>query len=254
VSTEPSAGPAIRATAATKVYGDGPTAVVALDGVDLEVPRGQFLAVMGPSGSGKSTLLHCLAGLDRLTDGSVELAGRALERLGDRDLTHLRRTEVGFVFQAYNLVPTLDARENIVLPLDLAGREVDPAWLGRVVDTLGIGDRLHHRPSQLSGGQQQRVAAARALVSRPTVVFADEPTGALDSNSGAELLGFLQRAAREFGQTIVMVTHDPAAASYADRIVFLLDGRVADELVAPDADQVLDRMKSLEAPLLRGEG
>ncbi len=237
---------AVRTRAATRVYGSGETAVRALDAVDLEVPRGQFLAIMGPSGSGKSTLLHCLAGLDRLTDGSVELAGTPLEELGDKELTRLRRTEVGFIFQSYNLVPTLDARENITLPLDLAGRDVDPAWLAQVVDTLRLGDRLDHRPAQLSGGQQQRVAAARALVARPTVVFADEPTGALDSNSGAELLGFLRRAASEFGQTIVMVTHDPAAASYADRILFLADGRVVSEMTEPDATSVLDRMKSIE--------
>jgi len=255
VSDPTSSQPAIRALAATKIYGEGPTAVVALDRVDIEVPRGQFLAVMGPSGSGKSTLLHCMAGLDRLTGGSIELAGTALEHLGDRELTHLRRTEVGFIFQSYNLVPTLDARENVVLPLDLAGRDVDESWFAQVVDTLGIGDRLHHRPAALSGGQQQRVAAARALVSRPTVVFADEPTGALDSNSGAELLGFLRRAAREFGQTIVMVTHDPAAASYADRILFLTDGHVSDEMLDPDAARVLDRMKSLETPVsTTGEG
>jgi putative ABC transport system ATP-binding protein len=237
---------AVRARAASRVYGQDDTAVVALDAVDLDVPAGQFLAVMGPSGSGKSTLLHCLAGLDRLTHGSVELGGTALEGLGDRELTRLRRTEVGFVFQSYNLVPTLDARENIALPLDLAGRDVDGAWFDRIVDTLGLRDRLDHRPAQLSGGQQQRVAAARALVSRPTVVFADEPTGALDSNSGAELLSFLRRAAEEFGQTIVMVTHDPAAASYAERIVFLADGRIVSEMTSPDPDAVLDRMKSLE--------
>lgn len=239
--------PAIIATAATRIYGDGPTAVTALDAVDLRIPRGEFAAVMGPSGSGKSTLLHCLAGLDRLTGGSVVLAGQALESLGDRKLTHLRRTQVGFLFQAYNLVPTLDARENIELPLQLAGRDVDAAWFDEVVSTLGLQDRLDHRPSELSGGQQQRVAAARALVSRPAVAFADEPTGALDSNSGAELLGFLRRASREYHQTIVMVTHDPVAASYADRILFLADGRIVSEMTDPDPDAVLDRMKSLES-------
>ncbi|MBW3659345.1 MAG: ABC transporter ATP-binding protein [Actinobacteria bacterium] len=241
---------AVVTRSATRVYGVGDTAVLALDAVDLTVPTGQFLAVMGPSGSGKSTLLHCLAGLDRLTSGSVELGGTALEDLGDKELTHLRRREVGFIFQSYNLVPTLDARENITLPLDLAGRTVDGAWFDRIVATLGLGDRLDHRPSQLSGGQQQRVAAARALVSRPTVVFADEPTGALDSTSGAELLSFLRQAADEFGQTIVMVTHDPAAASYADRIVFLADGRIVSEMLDPDADAVLDRMKSIETDVV----
>ena len=247
-ATAPAAtGLAIRTTAATKVYGEGPTAVVALDRVDLVIPRGEFAAIMGPSGSGKSTLLHCVAGLDRLTDGSVELAGRSLGELDDRGLTHLRRSEVGFIFQSYNLVPTLDARENITLPVDLAGGDLDGAWFDQVVDTLALRDRLDHRPSQLSGGQQQRVAAARALVTRPTVVFADEPTGALDSNSGAELLGFLRRASRDFGQTIVMVTHDPAAASYADRILFLADGRIVSEMTDPDPDAVLDRMKSMEA-------
>ena len=242
---------AVRTLSATRIYGDGPTAVRALDAVDLDVPAGQFVAIMGPSGSGKSTLLHCMAGLDRLTDGSVELGGHALEHLGDRELTHLRRERVGFIFQSYNLVPTLTARENITLPLDLAGTEVDGAWLDRVVDTLGLGDRLDHHPGQLSGGQQQRVAAARALVSRPTVVFADEPTGALDSNSGAELLGFLRRATSEFGQTIVMVTHDPAAASYADRILFLADGRIVSEMREPSAEAVLDRMKGLEVDALQ---
>lgn len=241
---------AVRTSDASKVYGEGPTAVRALDHVDLEIPRGQFAAIMGPSGSGKSTLLHCLAGLDRLTEGTVELDGADLAGLKDKDLTLLRREKVGFIFQAYNLVPTLTARENITLPLDLAGRDPEAGWFAQVVDTLGLGDRLTHRPDALSGGQQQRVAAARALITRPAVVFADEPTGALDSNSGAELLGFLRRASREFGQTIVMVTHDPAAASYAERLVFLADGRVVDEMTEPTPDRVLDRMKQLETDVV----
>ena len=252
-STTPSPAPvsaALRTVSATKVYGDGPTAVRALDRVDLEIPRGQFVAIMGPSGSGKSTLLHCVAGLDRVTEGSVELDGTDLSSLGDKELTLLRRRSVGFVFQAYNLVPTLTARENITLPLDLSGDDPEPDWLNQVVDTLGLRDRLDHRPAQLSGGQQQRVAAARALITRPTVVFADEPTGALDTTSGAELLSFLRRASKDFGQTIVMVTHDPAAASYAERLLFLADGRVVDELSRPTADAVLDRMKRLEADVV----
>ncbi len=241
------AAPALVVREAVKVYGSGPTAVTALAGVDVEIPTGSFTAIMGPSGSGKSTLLHCMAGLDRLTSGSVLLAGTSLGDLNDRDLTRLRRNNVGFVFQAYNLVPTLDARENITLPLDLAGDPVDQAWFDDVVEVLGIQDRLSHKPSQLSGGQQQRVAAARALVSRPTVVFADEPTGALDSNSSAELLSFLQRASREYGQTIVMVTHEPTAASYADRLLFLADGLVVDEMAEPTPEKVLDRMKRFDS-------
>jgi putative ABC transport system ATP-binding protein len=237
---------AVRVADAVKVYGSGETAVRALDGVSVEVPRGQFLAIMGPSGSGKSTLLHCAAALDRLTSGTIEIDGTPLEGLSDARLTRLRREQVGFVFQAYNLVPTLTARENITLPIDLAGEDVDVGWFDRIVDTLAIGDRLKHTPAELSGGQQQRVAAARALVSRPTVVFADEPTGALDSRSGAELLGFLRDASRTVGQTIVMVTHDPMAASYADRLLFLGDGRVVDELLDPTAEDVLDRMKHME--------
>jgi putative ABC transport system ATP-binding protein len=202
---------------------------------------------MGPSGSGKSTLLHVLAGLDTPTDGSIVVDGVDLGTLKDKQLTRLRRERVGFVFQAYNLVPTLTAEENITLPLDLGGKDVDDGWLSELVRVLGIGDRLNHRPAQLSGGQQQRVAAARALVTRPAVVFADEPTGALDSNASAELLGFLRRAADEFDQTIVMVTHDPVAAAYAERVVFLSDGRIVDEVADPDADDVLDRIKRLEA-------
>ena len=244
---------AVRARGAARVYGTGPTAVTAIDGIDLDIPRGQFTAVMGPSGSGKSTLLHCLAGLDRLTGGTVELGGTELGALNDKQLTRLRREQVGFVFQAYNLVTTLTARENITLPLDLAGKAVDQAWFDQVVDVLGLRDRLHHAPRELSGGQQQRVATARALITRPAVIFADEPTGALDSNSSAEMLGFLRRASREFDQTIVMVTHDPAAAAHAERILFLADGRIVDELLQPTADQVLERMKRLESPVMPQE-
>ena len=238
--------PAVRIREAVKVYGEGATEIRALDGVDLDVPRGQFLAIMGPSGSGKSTLLHAAAALDRLTSGTVEIDGTALGGLSDKQLTHVRRHQVGFVFQSYNLVPTLTALENITLPIDLAGGDLDRAWFDSIVATLDLGDRLSHIPAELSGGQQQRVAAARALVTRPTVVFADEPTGALDSRSGAELLGFLRDAAKTVAQTVVMVTHDPLAASYADRLLFLADGRVVDELAEPTADAVLDRMKQLE--------
>jgi putative ABC transport system ATP-binding protein len=239
--------PAVRVAGAVKRYGEGPTEVRALDGVDLEVPHGQFLAIMGPSGSGKSTLLHCAAGLDRLSAGWVEIAGVRTDELSDTRLTRLRREQVGFVFQSYNLVPTLSAAENITLPLDLAGTDVDRAWYERITETLGLGDRLHHAPAELSGGQQQRVAAARALVTRPAVVFADEPTGALDTRSGAELLRFLRDAAHDAGQTTVMVTHDPVAAGYADRLLFLADGRVVDEMTAPTAERVLDRMKRFES-------
>ncbi len=231
---------------ARKVYGEGSTAVHALDGVDVAIQGGTFTAIMGPSGSGKSTLLHCMAGLDRLTTGTVEIEGVELGSLNDKELTRLRRDNVGFIFQAYNLIPTLDARENITLPLDLAGQDVDQAWFDDVVNVLGIADRLTHKPSALSGGQQQRVAAARALVSRPTVIFADEPTGALDRHSGTELLAFLKRATREYGQTIVMVTHDPSAASFADTLLFLADGKVVDQMTDPTADAILDRMKQLE--------
>lgn len=237
---------AVRARGATKVYGSGSTQVRAIDGIDVDIPAGQFAAIMGPSGSGKSTLLHCMAGLDRLTEGTISIAGTELASLNDRQLTVLRREQVGFIFQAYNLVPTLRARANITLPVDLAGGEVDQAWFQQIVDVLGLADRLDHRPAQLSGGQQQRVAAARALVTRPAVVFADEPTGALDSNASAELLGFLRRASGEFGQTIVMVTHDPVSASYAERILFLADGRIVDELRDPDPGRVLERMKRFE--------
>ncbi|MEQ9093876.1 MAG: ABC transporter ATP-binding protein [Miltoncostaeaceae bacterium] len=248
-STEsPSAGgAAARAVDAVKVYGKGDAQVRALDGVSVEFDSGRFTAIMGPSGSGKSTLMHCLAGLDTLTSGEAWIGEVNLSTMNEKERTRARRDNVGFIFQAFNLVPTLTAAENIRLPLDIAGREVDQDWMDQVVTTVGLGDRLGHRPSELSVGQQQRVAAARALVSRPRVVFADEPTGALDSNSSAELLGFMRRAADEFGQTIVMVTHDPMAASYSDRVVFLADGRVVDQLAAPTADAVLDRMKSLVA-------
>ncbi len=238
--------PTVRARGAVKVYGHGTTAVRAIDGIDVDVAAGEFIAIMGPSGSGKSTLLHCMAGLDRLTEGSITIAGTELAELNDKRLTVLRREQVGFIFQAYNLVPTLDASANITLPVDLAGDKVDRDWFDQIVDVLGLRDRLDHKPAQLSGGQQQRVAAARALITRPAVVFADEPTGALDSNSSAELLGFLRRAAREFDQTIVMVTHEPSAASYAERILFLVDGQIVDEMHDPTADGVLERMKRLE--------
>ena len=238
------ATPAARGTDLVKVYGEGNAAVRALDGVSVDFAASQFSAIMGPSGSGKSTLMHCMAGLDSITSGRVFVGDTELSALNDKDLTRLRRDEVGFIFQAYNLVPTLTAGENITLPMDIAGRKPDQAWVDRLIDTVGLRDRLSHRPSELSGGQQQRVAAARALASRPSIVFADEPTGNLDSRSSAEVLGFLQRSVAEFGQTVVMVTHDPVAASYAERVVFLGDGRIVDEMTAPTAERVLDRMKS----------
>jgi putative ABC transport system ATP-binding protein len=238
---------AARALGATKVYGAGDTAVVALDDVTVEFARGRFTAIMGPSGSGKSTLMHCVAGLDTLTQGKVYVGGTDLTTLDDKRLTTLRRDKIGFIFQAFNLVPTLTALENITLPGSLAGRSPDQAWLDTVVDTVRLRDRLSHRPSELSGGQQQRVAVARALAGRPEIVFADEPTGNLDSRSGAEILTFMRHAVDDLGQTIVMVTHDPVAAAYADRVVFLADGRIVDELADPTAEKVLDRMKSLEA-------
>ena len=242
----PAANPAVaaRAVRATKVYGKGDSAVKALDGVDAEFGTGAFTAIMGPSGSGKSTLMHCLAGLDELTSGQVLIGDVDLTTLNDKHLTLLRRDKIGFIFQAYNLVPTLTALENITLPMDLAGRKPDKEWLDQVVDTIGLADRLKHRPSELSGGQQQRVAVGRALAGRPEIIFADEPTGNLDSRSGAEILDFMRRAVRELGQTIVMVTHDPSAASYADRVVFLADGRIVDEILNPTAEAVLDRMKT----------
>jgi putative ABC transport system ATP-binding protein len=230
---------------ATKVYGQGTTEVRALDGVTLDFPSGQFSAIMGPSGSGKSTLMHCVAGLDTLTSGQVRVGGIELTRLDDKHLTLLRRDRIGFVFQAYNLVPTLTALENITLPATLAGHKPDKGWLDTVIETVGLGDRLAHRPSQLSGGQQQRVAVARALAARPEIVFADEPTGNLDSHASAEILAFLRQAARELGQTVVMVTHDPVAASYAGRVVFLNDGRIVDELAEPTPERVLDHLKQL---------
>jgi len=238
---------AARTTDAVKVYGSGQAEVRALDGITVGFARGTFTAIMGPSGSGKSTLLHCVAGLDTLTSGRAFIGDADLTRLPERDLTRIRRDSVGFIFQAFNLIPTLTARENITLPLDIASRPADEEWLNSVVETVGLGDRLHHRPSELSGGQQQRVAAARALVARPEIVFADEPTGNLDSKSGTELLDFLGRVVEEFGQTIVMVTHDPKAAAHADRVVFLADGRIADEMEGPTAESVLDHMKSLGA-------
>ena len=228
---------------ATKVYGSGDTAVRALDDVTVDFDAGRYTAIMGPSGSGKSTLMHCLAGLDSLTSGSVFIDGVELGTLKDKELTILRRERVGFVFQSYNLVPTLTAAENISLPLDLAGKEPDREWLERVVKAVGLGDRLHHRPSELSGGQQQRVAVARALATQPAIIFADEPTGNLDSRASTEILDFLQRAVAELGQTIVMVTHDPTAASYSEHVLFLGDGRIVDEMPKPTARKVLDRMK-----------
>ncbi len=238
---------AARAVDLTKIYGEGAAEVRALDGVSVEFERGGFSAIMGPSGSGKSTLLHCMAGLDVPTSGRVYIGDVDLTTLSERQLTLLRREKVGFVFQAFNLVPTLSAEENITLPLDIAGRRPERGWFDTVVDTIGLRDRLDHRPSELSGGQQQRVAGARALLSRPEIVYADEPTGNLDSRSGHELLEFLRRAVDEHGQTIVMVTHDAAAASFADRIVFLGDGRVVDEMREPTIERILDRLKLLEA-------
>jgi putative ABC transport system ATP-binding protein len=237
---------AARAAGVWKVYGSGEAQVVALRDVTVELERGRFTAIMGPSGSGKSTLMHCLAGLDAVTRGDVFVGDTKLTGLNDAGLTKLRREKVGFIFQQFNLLPTLTAEENILLPLSIAGRKPDRQWFDTVIDTVGLRDRLSHRPTQLSGGQQQRVACARALVTRPEVVFADEPTGNLDSRSCAEVLNFLRRSVREFGQTIVMVTHDPNAASYADRVIFLADGRVVDELREPTADAVLDRLKRLD--------
>ncbi len=234
---------AARTVAATKIYGKGQTEVRALDGITVEFAAGRFSAIMGPSGSGKSTLLHCMAGLDSLTSGSAFIGDADLSTLNDHELTVLRRDHVGFIFQAYNLVPTLSALLNITLPARLAGRKGDQEWIGTVVNTLGIEDRLKHRPAEMSGGQQQRVAVARALVSRPEIIFADEPTGNLDSRAGAEVLAFMRRAVDEMAQTIVMVTHDPMAASYADRIVFLADGRIVDEMASPTPERLLERMK-----------
>ena len=245
-ATQQLTGPAARAIDLWKVYGTGEARVIALSGITVELERGRYTAIMGPSGSGKSTLMHCLAGLDTVTRGEVYIGDTALTGLSDTGLTTLRRDKVGFVFQQFNLLPTLSAEENILLPLAIAGRKPDPDWFNTVIDAIGLRDRLGHRPAQLSGGQQQRVACARAIVSRPEVIFADEPTGNLDSRSGAEVLGFLRDSVRQFGQTIVMVTHDPNAASYADRVIFLADGHAVDELHNPTAERVLDKLKQLD--------
>jgi putative ABC transport system ATP-binding protein len=237
---------AARSQDLTKVYGAGETRVTALDRVSVDFDAGALTAIMGPSGSGKSTLMHLMAGLDTPTGGQAWIGGSELSAMNDRELTTLRRDKVGFVFQAFNLIPTLTALENITLPMDLAGRAPDQAWLDEVIDTVGLRSRLAHRPAELSGGQQQRVACARALAGRPEIVFADEPTGNLDSRSGADVLAFLRMSARSLGQTIVMVTHDPVAASYADRVLFLADGRIVDEMDAPTADRVLERMKAFD--------
>ena len=245
-ATAPLAPPSTVAAAAieaVKIYGKGENEVRALDGVTVQFPKGAYTAIMGPSGSGKSTLMHCVAGLDTLTSGRVLIGDVDLSTLNERQLTQLRRDKVGFIFQAYNLVPTLNALENIRLPIDLAGRSPDKAWLDNVIETVGLRKRLTHRPSELSGGQQQRVAVARALGSQPEIIFADEPTGNLDSHAGSEILDFMRRAVRQLGQTIVMVTHDPGAASYADHVLFLNDGRIVDEMSQPTAERVLDRMK-----------
>jgi len=236
---------AARAVDAVKTYGKGDSEVRALDGVTVEFAAGAFTAIMGPSGSGKSTLMHAIAGLDELTDGQVFIGDTDLTTLKDKALTSLRRDRVGFVFQSFNLVPTLTALENITLPMSLAGRKPDRAWLDSVIDTVGLRDRLNHRPSELSGGQQQRVAVARALAGRPDIIFADEPTGNLDSRTGGEILAFMRQAVRELGQTIVMVTHDPVAASFASRVVLLADGQIVDEIIDPTPAAVLDRMKNL---------
>jgi putative ABC transport system ATP-binding protein len=241
------AAPALAATMRDgyKDYGFGEAAVRALAGVNVDIARSEFTAIMGPSGSGKSTLLHTLAGLDRLTAGSSTIAETTITSLSEAQITEVRRKYIGFVFQSFNLIPSLNAKENITLPLDISGTDVDKAWFDEIIGILGLADRLTHLPAELSGGQQQRVAVARALVSRPEITFADEPSGNLDSRSGAELLGFMQRAVKEFGQTIVMVTHDPTAAAYADRILFLEDGQIVDEMREPTAERVLDRMKQM---------
>lgn len=230
---------------ATKTYGEGDSEIHALNGVSIQFDKGRFSAIMGPSGSGKSTLMHCLAGLDSLTSGSVSIGGTDLAPLNDKALTSLRREQIGFVFQAFNLIPTLNAYENIVLPLSLGGQSGDEVWINQVIDTIGLRDRLKHRPSELSGGQQQRVAIARALASKPKIIFADEPTGNLDSKTGSEVLNFMRRAVTDLGQTIVMVTHDAVAASYADVIVFLKDGKIAGEMTEPTPERVLDYLKHL---------
>jgi putative ABC transport system ATP-binding protein len=236
---------AARAVEASKVYGTGEAQVRALDAINVDFARNAFTAIMGPSGSGKSTLLHCLAGLDRVTSGQIFLGDVEISAASEKQLTLIRRDRVGFIFQSYNLIPTLNAVENMTLPMSLAGTRPDRDWLNKIVDTVGLRDRLTHRPTELSGGQQQRVAVARALMSKPEIIFADEPTGNLDSRAGAEILEFMRGAVRDLGQTIVMVTHDPGAAGYADRVVFLADGKIVDELQSPTADAVLDRMKQL---------
>ncbi len=246
LTAPPSSDLAAHADQVWKVFGEGANRVEALRGVTLGLPRGEFAAVMGPSGSGKSTLMHCLAGLDSIDGGSVTIGGRNVSDMSDHQRTLLRREQVGFVFQAFNLIPSLTALENITLPLALGGRKPEPAWLDQLVTTTGLGDRLDHTPAELSGGQQQRVAVARALVTRPAIVFADEPTGNLDSRSSADLLGFLRTTVDELGQTIVIVTHDPTAAAFADRVVFLADGSIVDELRGPTIESVLDRIKALE--------
>jgi putative ABC transport system ATP-binding protein len=246
-TSPPTTAVAARAVHASKIYGEGETEVRALDDVDVDFERGAYTAIMGPSGSGKSTLLHCIAGLDTLTSGQVFLGDIELSSLNEKHLTQIRRDKIGFVFQSYNLIPTLTAIENITLPGSLAGRETDPQWLEHVVGIVGLRDRLKHRPSELSGGQQQRVAVARALASRPEIVFADEPTGNLDSRASGEVLSFMQQVVQEIGQTIVMVTHDPISASYASRVVFLADGKVLDELRNPHPDMILDKMRLLGA-------
>ncbi len=239
---------AVAATArqVTKAYGSGETRVTALDAVDVDIQRGRFTAIMGPSGSGKSTLMHCLAGLDTVSSGRIWIGDTEITGLRDKQLTRLRRDKIGFIFQAFNLLPTLNALENITLPMDIAGRRPDQAWLDQVVETVGLAGRLKHRPTPLSGGQQQRVAVARALAARPEIIFGDEPTGNLDSRAGAEVLTFLRRSVDELGQTMVMVTHDPVAAGYADRVLFLADGVIVDEMHAPTADSVLERMRRFD--------
>lgn len=247
-------GIAARARGLTKAYGSGETAVLALDSVDVAIARGRFTAVMGPSGSGKSTLMHCLAGLDTVSAGQVWLGDTEITGLKDRELTRLRRDRIGFMFQSFNLIPTLTAAENITLPMDIAGQRPDREWLDQVIDTLGLRGRLKHRPAQLSGGQQQRVACARALASRPELIFADEPTGNLDSRAGLEVLGFLREAVDELGQTVVMVTHDPGAAAHSDLVLFLGDGRIVDEMERPTAEAVLERMKRFDTVRASAEG
>jgi putative ABC transport system ATP-binding protein len=245
--TPPSVDVAARAIDASKIYGTGEAEVRALNAIDVQFQTSRLTAIMGPSGSGKSTLLHCMAGLDRLSSGQIFLGDVEISRASEKELTLIRRDRLGFIFQSYNLIPTLTALENMTLPMSLAGNKPDPAWLDTIVTTVRLKDRLSHRPSELSGGQQQRVAVGRALLSKPSIIFADEPTGNLDSRSGAEILTFMRKAVDDLGQTIVMVTHDPIAAGYADRAVFLADGAIVDELASPTADTVLDKMKSLGA-------